>query len=430
MLNVAMISYHTCPLATLGGKDTGGMNVYVRELAKNLGRLGIHVDVFTRSQDEHVPHVLHDLGYGNRVVHVPAGPEVPLPKKELANYIPEFAKWVQSFAEEKNLRYDLIHSHYWMSGIAALTLKAQWDVPVVQMFHTLGLMKNRVARSPDEVEGSYRVEGERKVIQSADRLVVATPAEQSQLEFLYRTDTRKMITIPPGVDTSHFYPIPADEAKAVIGVPPQDRLVLFVGRIEPLKGIETMIRAMAYVHENRLLRDCPDCPHYLAVIGGDPNLTNQEMSSEMSRLQRLCRELGIDDLVIFLGKRSQDSLPYYYSAAEIVIVPSHYESFGMVALEAMACGTPVIASQVGGLAFLVQDGVTGYVVPDNDPAALGDRLAQLILNPDLRQKLGEQAVDYARDYAWENITIRMKALYEELLDSRRMTSPARRGEML
>jgi D-inositol-3-phosphate glycosyltransferase len=430
MLNVAMISYHTCPLATLGGKDTGGMNVYVRELAKNLGKFGVHVDVFTRSQDEHVPHVLHDLGYGNRVVHVPAGPEVPLPKKEMANYLPDFAQGIQQFAAEKNLRYDLIHSHYWMSGIAAASLKTEWDVPVVQMFHTLGLMKNRVARSPDEVEGSYRVDGERKVIQSADCLVVATPAEQSQLEFLYRTDTRKMVTIPPGVDTSRFYPIPPDEAKAVIGVPPEDRLLLFVGRIEPLKGIDTLIRAMAYVRENHLLKDCPDCPHYLVIIGGDPNLSNQDMSGEMKRLQKLCQDLGIGDLVLFMGKRGQDSLPYYYSAAEVVIVPSHYESFGMVALEAMACGTPVVASQVGGLAFLIQDGVTGYVVPDDDPPALGERLATLILNPDLRQTLGEQATYYAQDYAWENITRRMKLLYDEVLDRSRMTSAPLRRESL
>jgi D-inositol-3-phosphate glycosyltransferase len=430
MLNVAMISYHTCPLATLGGKDTGGMNVYVRELAKNLGKFGVHVDVFTRSQDEHVPHVLHDLGYGNRVVHVPAGPEVPLPKKEMANYLPDFAQGIQQFAAEKNLRYDLIHSHYWMSGIAAASLKTEWDVPVVQMFHTLGLMKNRVARSPDEVEGSYRVDGERKVIQSADCLVVATPAEQSQLEFLYRTDTRKMVTIPPGVDTSRFYPIPPDEAKAVIGVPPEDRLLLFVGRIEPLKGIDTLIRAMAYVRENHLLKDCPDCPHYLVIIGGDPNLSNQDMSGEMNRLQKLCQDLGIGDLVLFMGKRGQDSLPYYYSAAEVVIVPSHYESFGMVALEAMACGTPVVASQVGGLAFLIQDGVTGYVVPDDDPPALGERLATLILNPDLRQTLGEQATYYAQDYAWENITRRMKLLYDEVLDRSRMTSAPLRRESL
>src|SRR5512137_1908194 len=152
-MRIAMLSYHTCPLATLGGKDTGGMNVYVREVTRYLGRCGVHVDVFTRSQDEHVPHVLHDLGYGNRVVHIPAGPEVPLPKKELAAYLPEFAEGIRRFAAEKGIHYDLIHSHYWMSGIASEILKAEWQVPLVHMFHTLGLMKNRIARNPSEMEG-------------------------------------------------------------------------------------------------------------------------------------------------------------------------------------------------------------------------------------------------------------------------------------
>src|SRR5512139_110394 len=159
-----MLSYHTCPLATLGGKDTGGMNVYVRALTRQLGRCGIHVDVFTRSQDEHVPHVLHDLGFGNRVVHVPAGPERPLPKPQLTDYIPEFVEHIQKFAVEKGIRYDLIHSHYWMSGLAAESLKESWHVPVIQMFHTLGEMKNRVAQTEAEKEGPYRLEGERRVL--------------------------------------------------------------------------------------------------------------------------------------------------------------------------------------------------------------------------------------------------------------------------
>ena len=216
MIKIAMISYHTCPLATLGGKDTGGMNVYVHQLTRHLGQLGIHVDVFTRSQDEHVPHVLHDLGYGNRVVHIPAGPEVPLPKKELVNYIPKFVNGILQFANEKDIKYDLIHSHYWMSGLAAIELKEEWHIPIMQMFHTLVIMKNRIARSPSEVEGDYRLDGEKFVIANSDKIIAATQAEKSQLEFLYAAHNADIVIVPPGVDTSRFYPIPKDEAKEVI----------------------------------------------------------------------------------------------------------------------------------------------------------------------------------------------------------------------
>jgi D-inositol-3-phosphate glycosyltransferase len=209
-MNVAMLSFHTCPLATLGGKDTGGMNVYVAELTRYLGRLGVHVDVFTRSQDEHVPHVLHDLGYCNRVVHIPAGPEVFLPKQELAGYIPQFVAGIQDFAQSKGIQYDLLHSHYWMSGVAAIQLKKEWQVPMVHMYHTLVLMKNRVARSPEEREGDYRLIGEKSILNEADQIVVSTPAEKSQLEFLYKADSRKLTVIPPGVDTSRFYAIPKE----------------------------------------------------------------------------------------------------------------------------------------------------------------------------------------------------------------------------
>lgn len=412
MLKVAMISYHTCPLAILGGKDTGGMNVYVREITRYLGRKGVHIDVFTRSQDEHVPQVLHDLGYGNRVVHLPAGPEVPLPKKELASYLPQFVDGILKFAREKNIHYDLIHSHYWMSGIAAQQLKQVWNVPIVHMFHTLGLMKNRVAQSEAEMEGEYRIGGENQVIQAADRIVAATLAEKSQLQFLYRADQEKITIIPPGVDISHFYPIPADEAKSVIGVPQQDRMLLFVGRIEPLKGVDTLIRAIAHMHSVGVQAQFP---HYLAIIGGDPNTSPNEMTSEMRRLQNLCQELGLQDLVVFLGKRAQASLPYYYSAAEVLIMPSYYESFGMVALEAMACGTPVVASQVGGLAFLVQDGVNGFVVPGGDSLAMSHKLTELVSQPELRNRLGQQAAAYAQDYSWEKITSRIHELYQEMI---------------
>jgi D-inositol-3-phosphate glycosyltransferase len=412
VMNIAMLSYHTCPLATLGGKDTGGMNVYVRDLTRYLGRIGIHVDVFTRSQDEHVPHVLHDLGYGNRVVHVPAGPEHPLSKEEMVRYIPDFVQGIREFAEAKHLRYDVIHSHYWMSGMAGSELKRVWNVPMMHMFHTLVRMKNRIARSEAEIEGGYRLEGEQSVLNAADRIVVATPAEQSQLEFLYLADSRKLVTIPPGVDSSRFYPIPMDEAKAVIGISPDEHMILFVGRIEPLKGVDTLVRAIALLKKTGRL-DC--CPHYLAIVGGDPEASSETMNAEMARLQGLVSELGIHDLVVFLGKRGQDSLPYYYSAAEMVVMPSHYESFGMVALEAMACGTPVVASQVGGLAFLVQDGVTGYVVPGGEVEPLAARLLEIATQPGLRDQLGRQGSEYARLFAWDIIARRIAEVYGELV---------------
>jgi D-inositol-3-phosphate glycosyltransferase len=411
-MRIAMLSYHTCPLATLGGKDTGGMNVYVRDLARHLGPLGISVDVFTRSQDEHVPHILHDLGYGNRVVHMPAGPEVPLPKDELEKYIPEFVQGIVDFAHAKNIHYDLVHTHYWMSGIAGLELKERWGTPVVHMYHTLGVMKNRVAQSPGEVEGDYRVRGERKILKEADRVVAATPAELAQLQWLYQANTERIVVIPPGVDVSRFYPIPDDEAKEFVGIPSEHRMVLFVGRIEPLKGLDVLIEAMGrFCQHSHIEQKKLD----LAIIGGEPEVSPEVMTVEMARLKELREKYGVMDMVTFLGKRAQDTLPYYYSAAETVVVPSHYESFGMVALEAMACGTPVVASQVGGLAFLVKDGVTGYTVPVGDPEALCCRLKSLMSDPDLRAQMGQQAAEFARGYAWEKIAAQIVEVYKNVL---------------
>ena len=411
-MQIAMLSYHTCPIATLGGKDTGGMNVYVRELTRQLGTMGIHVDVFTRSQDEHVPHVLHDLGYGNRVVHIRAGPEIPLQKSELVKFIPEFVNGIKDFTNQKGMRYDLIHSHYWMSGMAAKYLKAEWNCAIIHMFHTLGLMKQRVARSAEEREGEYRINGEYEVIRLADRIVAATPAELAQLQWLYQADPTKITIVPPGVDPCRFYPIPMDEAKEFIGVPREHRIILFVGRIEPLKGIDTLIHAMALLRDQGFFQKYP---FSLYVIGGEMEGEEIIANSELLRLFELRESYHVENLVTFLGRRAQDSLPYYYSAVEAVVMPSFYESFGMVALEAMACGTPVVASQVGGLAFLVQDGETGYTVPADDAQALADRLALLLSDTHLRKDMGEKASDFARQYAWNRIADRIKAVYQELL---------------
>lgn len=408
-----MLSYHTCPLATLGGKDTGGMNVYVRDLTRELGRQGVGVDVFTRSQDEHVPHVLHNLGFGNRIVHVPAGPETPLSRDRLVDHLPEFVAGIRAFSEAKGLRYDLIHSHYWLSGLAALELRQVWGPPIIQMFHTLAAMKNRVARNPEERATAFRLDSETRLMREADRIVAATQAELAQMQWLYHADTSKVVVIPPGVDTGKFYPIPSDEAKEFIGISRADRLILFVGRIEPLKGIDTLLEAFSFLNRDSVLRSHRLC---LAVIGGEPDVTQEQMTAEMARLRTLSASLGLADLVTFLGRRDQDSLPYYYSASEAVVVPSHYESFGLVALEAMACGRPVVASETGGLAYLVRDGETGFHIPAGDAASLAQRLRELIEDSELRERLGRQAADYARSFAWPLAVQKVLEVYGALVD--------------
>jgi D-inositol-3-phosphate glycosyltransferase len=408
---VAMLSVHTCPLALLGGKKTGGMNVYVRDFGRALGCRGIQVDVFTRSQDDCQPMVSHNLGYGGRVIHVPAGPETPIPLAEVADYLDEFTEGVLQFARDENLRYDLIHSHYWLSGLVAERLRRAWnDIPIVHMFHTLGHMKNLIAQDESERAPQARLDGEAHVLQVADRVIAATPAEEGQLVDLYGADPERIAIVPPGVDLARFHPLAKDVAKRRVGIPCGDTNLLFVGRIEPLKGIDTLLRAISILQGRYPKAVDNTC---VAIIGGDP--WAEDLDAEMARLQEIRARLGIHDLVTFLGAKDQDILPNYYAAAEMVIMPSHYESFGMVALEAMAMGTPVIASEVGGLAHLVQHGVTGFHVPSRDPEALAARIHELLTNKECRQRLGQQAREYARQYSWENIVQRMLDVYHDVI---------------
>jgi D-inositol-3-phosphate glycosyltransferase len=406
---VAMLSVHTCPLATLGGKETGGMNVYVRDLARELSRRGIAVDVFTRSQNSHLPHVMHKLGSLGRVIHVPTGPEEPYDKNQIFDHLPEFVEGVKRFAAAENIQYDVIHSHYWLSGWVARELREVWHAPIVQMFHTLGKMKNSIAQSPAEMESDRRLEMETEIVQFADRLVAATPAEREQLINLYGADPETISIVPPGVDLNLFQPMPTEIARQHINVDvgPHDWMVLFAGRIEPLKGVDTLIRAMAL-----LAHECPTWVDRLclAIIGGDPN-TNE--NAEMERLKQMHRELQLGDLVVFLGAKDQDTLHYYYNSAVVLVMPSHYESFGMVALEAMACGTPVVASDVGGLSYLVRDGETGFHVPNGDFVALASTLARLLQDKQLRRNLGDEAMRWAQTYAWAHITDRILGVYRE-----------------
>jgi D-inositol-3-phosphate glycosyltransferase len=345
------------------------------------------------------------------VIHVPAGPEKPIALAEVGRYLDEFAEGVLAFADHENIEYDLIHSHYWLSGLVADRLRRAWGgrLPIVHMFHTLGHMKNRIALDKSEHVPQERIDGECRVIDIADRIVVATPAEQAQLNWLYGTDLRKTVVIPPGVDLQLFHPIPREEALQKVGTPPANKVILFAGRIEPLKGIDTLLQATALIQQRRPEIMENTC---VAIIGGDPWADDPD--DEMARLQELREKLGISNMVTFLGSKDQDSLPNYYAAAEMVVIPSHYESFGLVALEAMACGTPVIASEVGGLAFLVRDGETGFHVPSRDPDALAERIHYLLANPHCRDWLGEQAHLYAQQYDWGVLIERMLALYEEL----------------
>jgi D-inositol-3-phosphate glycosyltransferase len=406
---IAMLSVHTCPLATLGGKETGGMNVYVRDLSRELARRGHHVDVYTRSQDPSLPRIRSGLGYGARVIHLPAGPEHPYDKHLVYGHLPEFVDGVLAQAEADGAAYDVLHSHYWLSGVVARELRHRWGVPIAHMAHTLGKMKNAVAQRPEERETARRIVVETEIVHSADALVAATPVEREQLVQLYAAAPARIRVISPGVDIERFHPIPTAHAKEHIGICPNRRTILFVGRIEPLKGIDNLLRAMARIAEKR-----PDLRDGLCVsiVGGD--LDASRVDDEMMRLQELREELGIDDIVTFLGARDQDMLQYYYSAAEMVVMPSDYESFGMVALEAMACGTPVIASDVGGLAFLVKHGRTGYRVPARDPAALAAKITSLLTDEGLRRRIGQRAACWAESYAWPRIADQIEALYAEL----------------
>lgn len=411
-MRIAMLSTHTSPLATLGGKDTGGMNVYVRELSRELGRRGIDVDIYTRSQDPGTPRQQEPWPQV-RVIQIPAGPEAPQERSRLFQHMPEFVEGVRRFAAAEGIGYHLVHSHYWLSGWVALELKRAWQVPVIQMFHTLGHLKLAAAAPGQAREAEERTQVEAQIMRHADRIVAATPADRRQMVEYYGAERARIAVVAPGVDLGLFRPIDRAQARRYVGLANGDeKLLLFVGRLDPVKGLDVLFEALC-----QLLRSMEPSHRRnicLAIIGGDGEDAGA-VRGEADCLDEVKERFGLGEMVAFLGSRSQDTLPYYYAAADVCVMPSLYESFGLVALEAMACGTPVVASRVGGLPYVVRDGETGLLVPDSDPAALAEGLRRVLVEPELRDRLGAQGQRVARRYSWRRVASGNLNLYRQLL---------------
>ena len=396
MKRIAVISVHGCPLAHVGEKDTGGMSIYVRQLARKLGLLGIEVDVYTRVHDAADPQIEH-LGHNTRVIHIPAGP-AEASKQQIPDHLGTFQDGLMRFQQTHGLTYDLIHSHYWLSGIPAMTLAREWGVPHVATFHTLAEIKRRVRVG--EYEPDLRIRVEHQVTASADRIIVSTTHEQQALRRLYGVPEERTSVIHPGVDLDMFHPGSREVARERLGLN-GERTLLFVGRMEPIKGLEVLLHTMASLEEPDDIR--------LLVVGGSAS-----QDEEMERLKELSRSLLIDERVDFLGRAEHQLLPLYYQAADVTVVPSYYESFGLVALEAMACGTPVVAARVGGLQTVVKDSQTGYLVPWHCPDAFVDRLEVLLTNELLRHSMGEAAHTFAQSMGWDQTAASIADVYEEL----------------
>ncbi len=437
---IAMLSVHTCPLAELGGEVTGGMNVYVRELSRELGRRGMQVDVFTRAQVNGVAPVV-PLGEGCRVVHITAGPRRPCRKELLQPLLPQFVEGVKAFATSHKLRYDLLHGHYWLSGEAGLALARDWGVPLAQMFHTLEKLKNMALSRGNGQKSRQRIALEESIVREAEHLVAATPVDKAHMIWHYGALPEKISVIPCGVDLNLFRPHGMLASKKSLGLEGK-KVLLFVGRLEPIKGLDILLKGVA-----ELLKRYPQQREGLRLLiigGGLRALARSELArvplraaepwefagdqqrEEVRRLKALAEGLGLNGRVLFLGSRPQAQLPRYYSAADLFVLSSHYESFGMAALEAMACGVPVVASRAGGLSCIVKEGHSGLLVRDGNPEALAEAMGTLLSRRDLRLELGWRGAREALAFGWPRVTEQMITLYKTLSAPSR--SRERKGE--
>jgi D-inositol-3-phosphate glycosyltransferase len=394
---VAMLSVHTSPLDRPGRtKDAGGMNVYIRELARELGRRHTTVDIFTRWTNEQAPHIV-PLSAQVRVIHIPAGPFVSIPKQDLYQYLPAFTQQIEEFRRAEGRDYDIMHSHYWLSGIAATQLAQRWDVPHVTMFHTLGRLKQ--IANPSDHEPPLRLEMEQQLVHQADRIIAATAEERMQIIRYCGVSAHRVQVIPCGVDLKLFVAQNKQLAREKLGLKPHQPLLLFVGRLDPFKGPDLFLRAAAMMEKKA----------QIVVVGG--NLRDDD---ELAALQKLASDLKLGSRVHFLGARPQQELPMIYSAADVTVVPSYHESFGLVAVESLACGTPVVASRAGGLMTVVRNNETGYLVP-RCPGFFAERLDALVGNPALLERMQLAARPSILHFSWDSVANQVNQTYDELI---------------
>ncbi len=411
-LRVAMLSVHTSPLHQPGTGDAGGMNVYMVELSRALAELGVEVDLFTRCRGEGLPPLV-ELAPGVRVRHLHAGPRGPLPKEAMPDLVVPFS--LALLKEDR--RYDLVHSHYWLSGQAGRIASVGWRIPLVHTAHTLARVKNASLAEGDTPEPELRVRGELQVACSADRLIANTTDEAEALRTLYGVSGERTEVVRPGVDLRTFRPAGGTSqaegsgggraaARARLGLPADAFIPLYAGRIQPLKGPDVLVRAIA-----ELLRQEPELRRRLLVpvVGGHSGATREGTA------WKLAGELGVTDVLRSCPPVPQKKLADWYRAADVLVVPSRSESFGLVALEAQACGTPVLAAAVGGLPTAVWDGVTGLLVDGHDPVEYARRLRWLAAHPEAVESMGEAAVRHARGMSWRASATRTVEVYREAL---------------
>lgn len=394
---LAILSMHTSPLAQPGAGDGGGMNVYVRALASSLARAGVECDVLTRADHAEQPAVI-DVEDGFRVVHIQAGPAQPVPKYQLSELVEPFVESTLEFVRDGH-EYDLLHANYWLSGAVGHRLKHELDLPLAATFHTLDRVKADAGVGDDPEERS-RVESE--VIRCADLMLASTVEERCQLVELYDADPARVEIVPPGVDHDVFSPGDRCAARRRLGLERDARVLLFVGRIQPLKGADLALQCLAALDDPRSV---------LVIVGGPSGIDGE---TELFRVRRLVEDLGLAGRVRFLPPQPHDALPDFYRAADVCLVPSRTESFGLVALEAAACGTPVVASDVGGLRTLVDDGVTGFRVEGRSPVEFAAPVARLLTDRDLARSMGARAEAASRRYAWSMTAARLRRLYTDL----------------